>query len=278
MAQQSGDQVVDRELAYRSARSQYQAALDAWGVVEKKWNDAVEEHAQARRAGDDPRKNTALVSALDLAQELDRLERRVTDQRAELDGARAGLLSALDNRIEGLTAQLGAPLPTPERARLTASLRDLENQQEDLEAEAQGPAVRVELVYYPSIQFDPRDTPQTLGYKAQLLMSKAEQSDSAMAHIDREIERLDRQLRRSRNVQSLVTGVERFGDIQVPVGAPNRRTSPEGVRARPDSTGVARPEVTPQQQIQELRLLRIQVQAAKEQFLERAAVFVRRVG
>ena len=278
MAQQSGDQVVDRELAYRSARSQYQAALDAWGVVEKKWNDAVEEHAQARRAGDDPRKNTALVSALDLAQELDRLERRVTDQRAELDGARAGLLSALDNRIEGLTAQLGAPLPTPERARLTASLRDLENQQEDLEAEAQGPAVRVELVYYPSIQFDPRDTPQTLGYKAQLLMSKAEQSDSAMAHIDREIERLDRQLRRSRNVQSLVTGVERFGDIQVPVGAPNRRTSPEGVRARPDSTGVARPEVTPQQQIQELHLLRIQVQAAKEQFLERAAVFVRRVG
>ena len=60
-AQESADQVVDRELAYRSAGSQYQAALDAWGVIEKQWNDAVEEHAQARRAADDQRKDDALV-------------------------------------------------------------------------------------------------------------------------------------------------------------------------------------------------------------------------
>ena len=280
-AQQSADQVVDRELAYRSARSQYQAALDAWGVVEKQWNDAVEEHAQARRAAEDQRKDAALVRALDLAQELDRLERRVMDQRGVLDAARAGLLVALDDRIERLSAQLGATRIAAERNRLAASLRDLENEAAELEGAAAGPAVQLELVYYPSIQFDPRDTPRTLGYKAELLRSKAEQSDSAMAHIDREIERFERQLRRSRNVQSLVTGVERFGDIQVPVGAPNRRTSRGNAQTRPDSTGVARPEMTPQQLIQELRLLRIQVEAAKRQFLERAGAFevlVRRRG
>ena len=45
------------------------------------------------------------------------------------------------------------------------------------------------VTYYPSIQFDMRDTPQTLGYKAQLLRSKAEQQDSVMKHIDQEIAR-----------------------------------------------------------------------------------------
>jgi hypothetical protein len=281
VAQQSGDQVVDRELVYQSARSQYQASLDAWRVVEKQWNDSVEEHAQARNAADDQRKAAALVRALDLAQELDRLERRVMDQRGVLDVARAGLLVALDDRIERLSEQLGATPLAAARTRLTASIRDLENEAAELEGSAAGPAVQLELVYYPSIQFDPRDTPQTLGYKAELLRSKAEQSDSALDQIDREIERFERQLRRSRNVRSLVTGVERFGDIQVPVGAPNRRSSLGNAQTRPDSTGVARPKLTPQQLIQELRLLRIQVEAAKRQFLERAGAFevlVRRRG
>ena len=280
-AQESADQVVDRELAYRSAGSQYQAALDAWVVIEKQWNDAVEEHAQARRAADDQRKDDALVRALDLAQELDHLERRVMSQRGVLDLARAGLLAALDDRIERLSGQFGDNPTAAERIRLVASIRDLENEAMELEGAAAGPAVQLELVYYPSIQFDPRDTPRTLGYKAELLRSKAEQSDSAMAHIDREIERFERQLRRSRNVQSLVTGVERFGDIQVPVGAPNRRTPLGLAQTRPDSTGVARPEMTPQQLIQELQLLRVQVEAAKRQFLERAGAFevlVRRQG
>ena len=281
VAQQNGDQVVDRELAYRSARSQFQAALDAWGVVEKQWNDAVEEHAQARRVADDQRKNVALVRALDLAQELDRLERRVMDQRGALDIARAGLLAALEVRIERLSEQFGATSVAAERRSLAVSIRDLENEEAGLAGAAAGSAVQLELVYYPSIQFDPRDTPRTLGSKAELLRSKAEQSDSAMAHIDREIERFERQLRRNRKVQSLLTGVERFGDIQVPVGAPNRPTSRGDAQTRPDSTGVSCPQLTPQQMIQELQLLRIQVEAAKRQFLERANAFdvlVRRRG
>ncbi|MSR36643.1 MAG: hypothetical protein EXR95_08380 [Gemmatimonadetes bacterium] len=271
-AQQAGDQVADRDLLYRSARSQHDAALAAWSVVEKQWNDAVDAHAQARRTGDTPRRDAALVRALDLAQELDRLERRVKDERAVLNSARNNFMAALDGRIDGLTRQLAAARTPADRANLTALIRNLENEQSDLEEDAQGQAVPV-VVYFPAIQFDMRDTPQTLGYKAQLLRSKAEQSDSAMAHIDREIERIDRQLRRSRNAQSLVTGVERFGDIQVPVGAPNRRPPPGDVRARTDSTGVARPEMTPQQLIAELRLLRVQVQEAKRQFLQRAETF-----
>ena len=247
--------------------------------MEKRWNDAVEEHAQARRAGEEGRTSTSLIRALDLAQELDRLEHRVKDQRTVLTTARTSLLAALANRLGALEDQLAAARTASERARLTALVRDLENQESGLEGEGQVQAVAV--TYYPSIQFDMRDTPQTLGYKAQLLRSKAEQQDTLMKQIDREIDRIDRDLRRNRNAQSLITGVERYGDIQVPVGAPNRRPTPGDVRARPDSSGVARPEMTPQQKIQELRLFRTQVEAAKRQFLQRAADFenqARRIG
>ncbi len=141
---------------------------------------------------------------------------------------------------------------------------------------AEGAAVRVELVRYRSIQYDPRDDAGTLAAKAELLRSKAEQADTVIAQIDRDIGRIERQLRRTRNVESLVTGVEHFGDIQAP-GAPTRAPAPGDVRALPDSTGVARPERTPEQRLQELRLLRGQVEAAKREFLQRAQTFERMV-
>ena len=231
--------------------------------------------------GDGQRQDAALTRAFDLARELDRLERRVAERWAVLGTARAAYVEALDDRIDRLAAQLSSARSAAERARLTALIRDAANEQADVEADVEGPALRAELVYYPSIQFDPRDTPETLRGKAQLLRSKAEQADSSVAQIDREIDRIDRQLRRSRNVESLVTGVERFGDVQVPVGAPNRRIAPGEVRARPDSAGVARPEVTSEQRLQELRLLRLQVLEAKRQFLQRAGIFedlVRTIG
>ena len=277
VGQQASDEVVALELAYRAATSQYRATLDAWNVVEKQWNDALEEHVRARRSGDEERRDAALRRALDVARELDRLERRVAEQGSVRDAAGAALLAALDERLERLAGQLLSAPTTAERARITALIRDAEYQQAEVEAAAEGPAVRAELVYYPSIQYDPRDNAETLSAKAHLLHSKADQADAAMAQIDRDIERLERQLQRSRNVRSLVTGVERFGDLQVPLGAPNRPANAGDMRARPDSTGVARPEATPEQRLQELRLLRVQVEAVKQQFLERAAGFERLV-
>jgi hypothetical protein len=278
-AAQQGDLVVERTNAYRAALSDHQAAVDAWSAIEQRWNDALEEHERVRRSGDDPRTTAALVRALDLAQELDRAERRVKDRRAALNAARTGLVAALGNRRSALDGQLATARTPADRSRINAQLRDLDNEQAELDAEGQLQSVVV--TYYNSIQFDTRDTPQTLGYKAQLLRSKAAQQDSAMARVDREIERIDRELRRSRNAASLVSGVERYGDLQVPVGTPTRRPGAGDVPSRPDSAGVARPESTPQQRIQQLRLLHTQLEDAKQQFLQRAAVFenqARRIG
>ena len=65
------------------------------------------------------------------------------------------------------------------------------------------------------------------------------------------------------------------------MGAPNRRTNPEDVRAPADSTGAPRPPLTPETQLAELRLLRLKVVEAKRQLLERAGTFeglVRKIG
>jgi hypothetical protein len=279
--QQPQDQVVNLQLAYNAARSQYQAALDAWRVVEKQWTDAVEDHEAGRRAGDQDRENTALVRALDKSRELDLSERRVAELRGTLDRARTGLLGALDLRMEQVDGQLAAARTPIDRNRLAALLRDLQNQQDEVDAARDEPAVKLQLVYYPSIQFDVRDTPETMVGKAQLLRAKAGRADSYIAQIDGEIDRLEKQLRFRRNAQSLAAEVERFGDAQAPLGAPSRRVAPGDASARPDSTGVARPQETPEQRLEELRLLRVQMQEAKRQFLERAATFeerVRRIG
>jgi hypothetical protein len=73
-------------------------------------------------------------------------------------------------------------------------------------------------------------------------------------------------------VQSLVSGLERFGDVQAP-GTPSRGTPQGDVQARPDSAGVSRPEISLEERIRQLRILRLQVQEAKRQFLDRAGVF-----
>src|SRR5207237_3116408 len=95
--------------------------------------------------------------------------------------------------------------------------------------------------------------------------------DSSLAQIEREIKRLEKQQRSSRNVQSLVSGLERFGDVQPP-GAPERRTPQGEVPAHPDSVGVSRPDISLQQRIQALRLFLLQAGEATRQFLDRAGV------
>src|SRR5262249_6368034 len=159
-------------------------------------------------AGDATRQNAALVRALDLSRELDLADKRASQQRKTFDGARTALLASIDDRMEGLSGQLASARTPADRTRVAALLRDLDNQQKQIEAERDEPALKLQLVHLPSITYDPRDTPETLNAKAQLLRAKAQQVDSTLARVDRQIATLDRQLRRARNVKSLETGLE----------------------------------------------------------------------
>jgi hypothetical protein len=268
-AQQTAD-YPERELEYRAARSAYEAALDAWNVREKQWSDALDAHGLARRNGDQRQQDASYTRALDLSRELDVLERRVIEQGTGLRRARSALLAAVAQRITMIERQRAAARTAAEANQLGAVLRDLENQRDELEAETVG--VTFQPVYYESIQYDPRDDAEMLGAKAELLRSKVTQVDTMIAQIDREIGLIERQERRGRNVEALLTGVERFGDIQAP-GAPGRRPEPGDARARPDSAGVARPPASAQQRIMELRLLKVELESARQSFLERAESF-----
>ena len=270
LAAQQPNDLPARELDYRAARSGYESARDAWSVVEKAWNDAVEEHARARRAGDGEQEAVWLTRALDLARELEMHERRVADQDEARARARRELLATLDARIAALQRDRAGAFGA-ESARLGALIEDSENRKDELEAEAES-GLRLELVYYEAIQYDPRDDRESLASKAELLRSKAEQMDSLIVQVDRELSRVGRQQRRARDAQSLMSGVERFGDIQAP-GSPGRRVPGGDVRARADSTGVARPAPTPEQQIVELRVLRAELESARSSFLQRAETF-----
>jgi hypothetical protein len=269
VAQQPND-LPGRELDYRAARSAYESARDAWSVVEKAWNDAVEEHARARRAGDREQEAVWLTRALDLARELEMHERRVADQDEARGRARRELVATLDRRIAALERERAGAFGV-EAARLGALIEDSENRKDELEAEAQN-GLRVELVYYEAIQYDPRDDRESLASKAELLRSKAEQMDSLIVQVDRELSRVGRQQRRARDAQSLMSGVERFGDIQAP-GSPGLRAPSGDARASADSTGVARPAPTTEQQILELRILRAELESARSSFVQRAETF-----
>ncbi|MBW3535033.1 MAG: hypothetical protein KY453_07440 [Gemmatimonadetes bacterium] len=272
---QTSDGLVERELEYRAARSDVQAAQDARSVVERRFSEALDEVSRARRSGDGGRLEAALARAQSLSLELSRADERVRTQEGELAATRDALLATLDGRRRRLEARLADAGPG-ERFELDALIRDLANQYRQVE-QAETDVLEIELVYFPSITFDPRDGPVELAAKADLLDRKAEQADSTLASIDREIERLESLLRLQRSRQSFQGNLERFGDTQVPVGAPTRRGTrdAEAGRSPTDSTGVPGLEEPLEDRIQSLRLFRFQVEDARDQFLSRAGTFRR---
>lgn len=270
---QAADGLVEVELEYRSALSAAQAARDARSVVERRFSEALDVVAGARRSGDGDRLEAALASAQALSLELGRADDRVRDQEEDLASARRDLLAVLDTRRRGLEARL-ADAGGRERADLFVLIRDLANQYREVE-EGDSDVLETELVYFPSIAFDPRDGPVELAAKADLLERKAEALDTTLASIDREVERLESLLRLQRSRRSFQGNLERFGDTQVPVGPPTAGGSREAEAGRvpADSTGVPAPEEPLDQRIESLRLFRLQVEAARDQFLGRARVF-----
>lgn len=274
-AQTPEDGLVERELEYRAARSDVQAARDARNVVERRFSEALDEVARARRSGDGGRLEAAFARAQSLSLELSRADERVRTQERALETSRRELLATLDTRRRRLESRLATAGPG-ERFELDVLVRDLAAQYRQVE-EAEVDVLSMELVFFPSITFDPRDGPVELAAKADLLERKAQGHDSTLAAVDREIERLEGMLRLQRSRQAFQGNLDRFGDTQVPVGAPTRRASrdAEAGRSRADSTGVPAAEEPLDERIRSLRLFRLQVEGARDQFLARAGMFRR---
>jgi hypothetical protein len=264
--------VVQRRLEFRQARADYDAALAAFSVVEQQWSAALEEVNRARRSGDEDALESAFAAAQDRAGPLRGQEQRVEEARGTLDARRQVLVQVITLRLEQLVAQMDAAASRQQRTELDLLFRDAQNELRALEAEAED-TFRLEPVVLPEVTFDPRDGPDDLRSKAQLLERQAADIDTLLLDTDRRMEALDSRLRIERQRGDLLAGVERFDDTRVPVvvGAPGGGAVPA------DSAGVGTRPLTLEERIEELRVYRTQMEAYRDQLLIKAETFRRRI-
>jgi hypothetical protein len=212
-------------LDYRAARQAYEALLEQLRAENNALDRILDEVRVARSAGDDPAREAALARAYARSQEVQRLELRVGEQRGVLDARREDLLAALDARLDRVQGRLSGdrPLSMIERQELEAQVAGLAAQYVQLEDEGSN-VLTPRNVLYPSVVYDPRDTPADILFKIEFAQSKLSQAQAQIDEVDGQIERLEHLLRAQRSSRDFMGELNRFGDTQVPVGQPGQRT------------------------------------------------------
>ena len=266
--------VVQRRLELRAARAAHQAALDAFNVLDRQFIQALDEVRASRRSGDNARMDRAAALAQDRSVPRGAQEVRLRDAVAALVRARQGLVDILTVRMEELVRTMDATGSAEQRGRLNVLFADHQRELEGLEAEAED-TFRLNPVALPEIVFDPRDGPDELRAKAELLERRAADADSVLVDTERRIQELNRRLRIERQGRDFLAGAERFDDTRVPVvtGRPGGERTPVS-----DSTvSGARPQ-TLEERIQALTEYRRQMESYRDELRVRAQQFRLRVG
>ena len=244
-------QILEPE--YQQAQAEYEAAFRALEALEGRLTQALEEVDEARAEGYD------LV--LQLSSDL-RLQRQRVDEKAEeLRDARFSLLQALRRRVDELLAEVDSARDDSERSALAAILQDVNNRRLELLAEEEPETV---LEPMRDITISPTDLPIDIRRKAATLDYRAEQHEARLVGIDQRLEELGQDLRRSRFVSDFLSGVERYGDTQLPVGRPGSQiTPPTDPEQRPpgaDSLAVETRPMTLEERIERLEELRTELE------------------
>ncbi|MBI4538519.1 MAG: hypothetical protein HY704_03285 [Gemmatimonadetes bacterium] len=276
--------VAQRELEYRAARTAYEAAMAAGEAAQARAERATVEIDEARASGDDGRLQRAYAVAQQRWTEVSTLDRRVADTGEQLRRARRGLKDALEQSLDRLAGQVRAAPDAEERGALLALIRDRSNRLREIEAElsqSQGDAARFAAV--PEITFDPRDGPAELRAKAELLLRRAAQADSAIAAVDREIGELEKRQQRERALRNFMSSIDRFDEGAVPIGRAGRDAGERDREAAARSEGgaqadstAARSELSLGERIEQLRTLRGRVEQYREGVRVKAEIFRRR--
>ena len=252
-------QILEPE--YQQAQAEYEAAFRALEALEGRLQQALEDVDEARAAGDEARTNRGYDLVLQLSGDL-RLQRQRVDEKAEeLRDAGSLLLQALRRRVDELLAEVDSAQDDSERSALAAILQDVNNRRLELLAEEEPETV---LEPMRDITISPTDLPIDIRRKAATLDYRAEQHEARLEGIDQRLEELGQDLRRSRFVSDFLSGVERYGDTQLPVGRPGSQipppTDPEQRPAGADSLAVERPPMTLEERIERLEELRAELE------------------
>ena len=270
-AQTTEGQLVARRLEYAAALADYEAAQSAFRVVDQRFAAALSEVDRARRGGDQDALERALAQAQQRSLPVRDRDQRVREMAEELDEARRTLIDVITIRL----TELVSALPTvglQERGELDALWRDLNNELEGLEADAEDPFRLDPGVVQDQVNFDPRDGPADREAKAQILERTAAIADSAVQSYDRQIASLEDRLRQERQRRDFLARADRFGDT--PPVVPTRRPGDPPVQAT-DSTGAPIRPPTLEERIQGLQAGKEAIEEYRDRLLVRAEQFRR---
>jgi hypothetical protein len=253
------------DLEYRAALESYSAALAARRVVEGEWRAALDSVTAARSAGDQARFDRASAEFLSRTAEFDRLDERVRTAQMTLDARREALLGGLEDQSRSLAEQAAEAPTATRRDELIARVRDLQNQYAEVFRDSEGSLSPTPVFYPGSLAYNPRDTPDLLRAKAQLVERRIEAVAAQLADADNRIDELERIIRLRRQQQNFDAPLDRFGDVQLPVVTGTQSASEAQDRGGADSTGARAPTLEEQlaswqQQRDQLEVLLSQLQ------------------
>jgi hypothetical protein len=201
-------------------------------------------------------------------------ERRVEEARERFTDSRQALIDVLTLRLQQLVIEMAAAPTDLRRTEIDAIYRDRRTELARLESDEEQSAFRIDVALLPDINFDPRDGPEELETKAQLVEAHAAVVDTVIQDLDRRVGALNERLRNERQRGDLLAAVGRFDDTNLPVGV---TTGPPPADAAADSTGVGNRPLTLEEQIEELTAYRAQLIAYREQILVKARTFRLRI-
>lgn len=275
-AQTDGRTLAERELAYRAAIQVYEAAVAARQVVENRWRTALDSVTAARLGGDRERLDRASAAFLNQTAEFERLDARVRATEDSLATAREDFLDGLDQRVAELVEEADTATTDAQSAEILSLARDLQNQYRAVLSE-EADALTPTPVFYPGIlAYDPRDTPDLIRGKAQLVERRIQAVEAQLGEARESIERIVGLIRLRRQQENFNAPLDRFGDAQVPVvsGGGAGQGQQQGDPGTRDSTGSRPPTLEEQLEVwrlqeEQLGLLLAQLEQNLERFRAR---------
>lgn len=271
---QETSNILVLEPEYRRAQGEHLAAYNALVALEGRLNQAYEDLARARDAGDEAGAEEALSAVLRLSGEQREATLRLNEKAEELTEARSRLIRAYRQKVDELMAQVDSTQDRGAREGLRAIVIDNNNRRLELLAEEDPETV---LEPMQDLTISATDTPRDILRMAGTLDFRAEQHEAWLEGIDQRLEELRQDLRRSRRVSDFLSDMERFGDTRLPVGPPGTQTTPppdpDQLPPGADSLGVEPRPMTLEERIRRLEILRGQLEERIQLIREKAARF-----
>jgi hypothetical protein len=242
--------VEDARDAYAEAQRARNRAAEDWDANSETVRSLIQQAARLAET-EDPGLSAADTRAVNAGYEQSRLTTRLNTAEKTLEQRRIAYRNAIDEYVEQLLAQAGRS-PAAE----ANALRRIISQYEETAANLQPPAPRADWAQF--VARDPRDGPEELRDKANLVRRQISDNGSALQRAQQE---LDRVKRRRQQLPATTSGT--FDENQVPVGNAGRAGG-SGTAGRASGPGL-----TLDQQIEQLQKYINELKSRQQQLATR---------